>query len=185
MSRMLLNKKKSLVRCSCVCVYRNTPYEHRMNNQILWPSPEDITKVSMWRADKPCVQLHVPALCEDSRDTEGKQGCTGVGVHTGHKQRASGIIIQPGWRESSKRSVFTISLHSHKNTPLCTALLYYRDEVTSWLCVCFPYRHHPRKVQPPVSTGIWPLSQRLCPRFSEEHFVLTQEPACSLGSRWE
>lgn len=78
----------------------------------------------VWCADKLYVQMHVQALCEDSRDTEGKQGCTGVGVHMGHKQRTPGIITHPGWQESRKLSLFNICLHFCKNIQLCTALLY-------------------------------------------------------------
>lgn len=56
-----------------MCVYRNV-YEHQMDNQGMWPSPEDTAKVSVWCADKPYVQMHVQALYEDSRDMEANKG---------------------------------------------------------------------------------------------------------------
>lgn len=50
-----------------------------MDNQGRWPSPEDITKMSVWYAHN----LYVQAVCEHHRSMEGKQGHMGMGVHRG------------------------------------------------------------------------------------------------------
>lgn len=96
-------------------------YEHQMDNQDMWPGPDDAVKVSVWYDDNLYVQIHGQGVCEHSRETEGKHGDMAA---QGCKKRTIRIIIHPQWQGSSKASMFNIFLQFYKNIQLWAALLH-------------------------------------------------------------